>query len=698
MTTIERRRFRDIYRFDSWGEARARSWRRGRSGALTVAGGSAVSVLAPSGSGVVAVAAGDPRRESSGLLISPSRSNLLAYSNAIAAQWTPTNVTPADSAAPGPDGGATSASTLTETSATGEHKSERVTTSTLTAATYYCVRARAKCLTGSRNLRLGVRGTSTQQIIVTPAGVVASNSGIAGGVRNLQNGWLEIWMRLEGQGTSYALVGLASGTTTSYAGDNASKWAVAGVSVELAQECAGPLVETSGSSLSTGAQTIDLTEPRVLARLARGRVDIDVDFEVGAELLGSLDTPLVSLFQDATHYLDLYAKQIQVGPGSTQLGTITGYLENLIYWGGTWWASGASYSGKVLRWNGTAWDQVAVCTPGAHYFGPFTVHEGDLVVGPATAGVNVYRTSDGTSWTSMGSPAGNYILELCSHAGSLYAGDFNYVWRWTGSAWVSLGYMGGTSRFRGLASVAGSLYCCGYAPAGYGDHAVFRLDGGTWTGLGKPLGVSYHWRARNVGGVLWVCGYGAVDQVVSWNGSTWDMRGAPGGSVTFDLAVDPSGDVWAIGSDNDRRLMRWNGSSWTFVNQPDAVATRWPAIAASSAGDIATFYTGSGGFSKFYVYSASDPTHALQARQPGGNTTLSTAGTLVAGNVLRARLRLRSDGSYRVRLLDLTAGTELGAGSGTLTYSALAMTKLRLGADHTGAAGRPIWLRGIEVR
>lgn len=202
-----------------------------------------------------------------------------------------------------------------------------------------------------------------------------------------------------------------------------------------------------------------------------------------------------------------------------------------LYCGGTVLMAAGNASGYLLRWNGTAWDDVLggtneridalVARPGGGVYvgGAFTMAGG--VPARAIAAWN------GSAWSALGTVEGACFGLATLRNGDLIAvGSFtnpaSRVIRWDGSSWSA------------LPGLTATVYCAAELPDG----------------------------SLVVGGILTAGNSGFPSNVARWTGSSWVPVGTILGSVTA-LTVLPDGDLLTTNtSPQGQFLVRYDGTSW----------------------------------------------------------------------------------------------------------------------------------------
>ncbi len=268
-----------------------------------------------------------------------------------------------------------------------------------------------------------------------------------------------------------------------------------------------------------------------------------------------------------------------------------------------------------LGTGGTGVRSMAVGTDGVLYVGGVFSNYG----GVAAANIAAW---DGATWSNLGTgmPEGTNnryginALAVTPHNGTLYAGGSfvngggsgaNYLVRWDGTNWASVG-TGPTDLVTALAAATnGDLYASGWfaTAGGVSVNYIGKWNGTNWSALGSGL-PSYDRAARALAagpnGVLYAAGSFttaggvAANRVAMWNGSSWSAMGSGLGSSGSDyvvsLAVAPNGDVYAGGWFTNsggmavQSVARWNGTSWSALG--NGLYGIVNALAVGTNGDV----------------------------------------------------------------------------------------------------------------
>jgi hypothetical protein len=198
----------------------------------------------------------------------------------------------------------------------------------------------------------------------------------------------------------------------------------------------------------------------------------------------------------------------------------------------------------------------------------------------------IKRGSDGT-WASIGKLTGDVYCMCASPDGSIYAGgnftnltDVNgdYISKWNGTAWSSLG-TGMQSIVYALACAPdGSIYAGGSftSAGGVADTvSIAKWNGSVWAPLSTGITGSVRALVFGIDGSLYVggnftdVGDANGDYIVKWTGSAWVSLGTGMNGIVYSLAVGPDGTLYAGGNfhlaggvANTEHIAKWDGTAW----------------------------------------------------------------------------------------------------------------------------------------
>jgi hypothetical protein len=298
----------------------------------------------------------------------------------------------------------------------------------------------------------------------------------------------------------------------------------------------------------------------------------------------------------------------------------------ILYAGGYFTSIGEVSANHIARWDGTEWSplgkglnapvrDLALDSRGHLYVGGAFITAGDVSV----RGIARW---DGTTWSALGEgmsaehTASPEVWALAVDGqGNLYAGgDFttaggiqaNYIARWDGTAWSSLG-SGMDEQVTDLAvDSQGNLYAAGWFKRA-GDveaRGIARWDGSSWSALGNEL---------NLGGALEIGKDGQVYAtgmfyippdsstfiyIAMWDGSTWSPLGSGVDNFVNTLAVDREGTLYAAGDFTSAggmpalRIARWNGNSWLPLGSGLGAEGDYSSIFTLVTDDSGNLYAG----------------------------------------------------------------------------------------------------------
>jgi hypothetical protein len=234
---------------------------------------------------------------------------------------------------------------------------------------------------------------------------------------------------------------------------------------------------------------------------------------------------------------------------------------------------------------------------------PFSVNafakdnNGNLYIGGSFLNLNGIANADYIAkrdvngvWSALSTVTDGVRELVCDATGNLYViGNFvnlgdafgDYIAKWNGSAWSSLGSGGGTAAlYCGIVTKDAGLYVGGMAQDIGGVAAadyIGKWSGGAWTALhatppdgvvhaiveGKDGSIYVGGEFHNVGGV-------AADHVAKYNPSTasWSALGAGCNNDVLSLAIGVDGSLFVggifttAGGVACNCIGRWTGSAW----------------------------------------------------------------------------------------------------------------------------------------
>jgi hypothetical protein len=252
-------------------------------------------------------------------------------------------------------------------------------------------------------------------------------------------------------------------------------------------------------------------------------------------------------------------------------------------------ATGTNQAGKsavALRWNGSAWNRLAVPKPADSDTG-FTAVKAfsasDVWAIGDTATTSVRKTLamhyNGTSWTTTPTPipgtrnndlkavdgvAANDVWAVGYSLNLPYGNRVrqSMILHWNGTAWSQLPSPNSESTYLyDVAAVSASdAWAVGYASTG-GAYVV-RWNGTAWNAVAAPpLGGGLRSVTARSGNDVWVAGSDAdgAPALAHWNGTAWSVTpvtvtGGVGQPLLFAVTVADATTEWVVGS-------QWDGES-----------------------------------------------------------------------------------------------------------------------------------------
>jgi hypothetical protein len=279
-----------------------------------------------------------------------------------------------------------------------------------------------------------------------------------------------------------------------------------------------------------------------------------------------------------------------------------GPLVPRLVFGGTFTQAGDKFTTNIAAWDPATgeWHAFGPGLAGAYVHALAVLPSGELVAAgsldPLTGTVPEYIARwTGTAWTSLGGGCNAAIQALhVTPTGNLVAGG-NFTTAgtvaasgiavWNGNSWQSLG--GGVAGYvtmlgtdsNGDVLAGGDFTSAG----GIAANRIARWNGATWQPLGSglagtPLCMTWIGSDLVVGGSQ--VGPGGVGRVARWNGSTWAAIGGTGpDNLVHAMRTDANGDLIVGGAFvlcngvPIPGLARWNGTAWSAVTptSPGAV-------------------------------------------------------------------------------------------------------------------------------
>lgn len=290
-------------------------------------------------------------------------------------------------------------------------------------------------------------------------------------------------------------------------------------------------------------------------------------------------------------------------PGSAHPG-LSGSVSALavsgddLYAGGSFSSAGGINANDIAKWNGSGWSALG---SGLDWVRALAVSGSDLYAGgyfQTAGGVSARRIAkwDGFGWTPLGSGvdhgdssySSTAVFALAVSGSDLYAAgnfttagtiDANYIAKWNGSEWASLG-SGMNGQVMALVVSGDELYAGGRftTAGGIVANGIAKWNGSSWSPLGTGMG-GFGSDTRvsallALDGILYAGGYfqtaGGVSAkyIAKWDGTAWSALGSGmNGSVSALSASEGNlyvgGSFTTAGGLSAKRIAKWDGATWS---------------------------------------------------------------------------------------------------------------------------------------
>lgn len=265
-------------------------------------------------------------------------------------------------------------------------------------------------------------------------------------------------------------------------------------------------------------------------------------------------------------------------------------------------------SNYVVKWDGTSWSDLDGATNGSGVNGPVwsllvagnALYIGGQFTQAGGKAANYIAKWDGAAWSTLGSGVNtNFamstvgVYSLCMVGNTLYtAGSFNltgdtdanYIAKWNGSQWSSLG-VGLNKVVTALAVSGNNVYVGGQfiTIGGVVANHIARWDGTSWSsvGTGTTNGVAGQVSCLlvagtnlYVGGSFIQAGGKAANYIARWDGSTWNSLGTgtangldayPNALAIIGNTLYAGGGFTQAGGSPARYIAKWDGTTWSAV-------------------------------------------------------------------------------------------------------------------------------------
>ena len=282
-----------------------------------------------------------------------------------------------------------------------------------------------------------------------------------------------------------------------------------------------------------------------------------------------------------------------------------GQADDGIYVGGLMTAAGKTLANRIVRWDGTNWNDVGGGTVGgtgsANRVLAIAGLGSDVYAGgnfTSVGGISVSNIAhwDGANWWNMGVGFDSAVGALAAAPGAVYAGGSftnvfdsstftaNHIAMWDGFNWYSLGSgVNPNSTVNTIAVSGNNVYIGGTFTnaSGVTANRIAMWDGANWNSLGTGSangvnGTVYTIAVNGtdvyIGGTFANAGNIAVGGVAHWNGASWSGLGSGVTNTSTAevraLAFGADGKLYCCGRFtnvsglNANGIARWNGTTW----------------------------------------------------------------------------------------------------------------------------------------
>ncbi len=193
-------------------------------------------------------------------------------------------------------------------------------------------------------------------------------------------------------------------------------------------------------------------------------------------------------------------------------------------------------AGTVLHYNGTAWSAVSVGT--ANFEG---VYAASATHGFLCGGSSVWRSTNGTSFTSTGLTGSLFAIAGVSANEVYVTGENSYVRKWDGTAWSTVNPGAGTSTYFAITALgAGNVWVSDYMPT----KETMHLVASKWVAKGTSSAV---FQGMNKGNGSDLFGAGGA-KVGRFNGTSWTMTTPFGTGASLWSVTGATDHMWTVGA------------------------------------------------------------------------------------------------------------------------------------------------------
>jgi len=305
-----------------------------------------------------------------------------------------------------------------------------------------------------------------------------------------------------------------------------------------------------------------------------------------------------------------------------------------LYAGGWFTQAGGKPAIHIARWNGQEWEALGEGVNGYVYSiiadGAGSIYVGGQFTSAGGVQANNIAKWDGTHWSALKGgiyhtrPAYGTVYSLAiDRFGFVYAGGFfdladgkpaNYVARWDGAEWNSLGDGITGELWASVYALAtglrGNLYVGGQFTSAGGVEAqnIARWNGESWSAVVNGIQSTEPFKAAvsailvdggviYIGGNLSSAGGVLLNGIAKWDGNTWDnLSGGLGrekyAPVVASMAMDRDGRLFAAGyfslagGASANCVGLWNGVEWSGLGSDHSVNAAIQVMGSDNKGGM----------------------------------------------------------------------------------------------------------------
>jgi hypothetical protein len=193
---------------------------------------------------------------------------------------------------------------------------------------------------------------------------------------------------------------------------------------------------------------------------------------------------------------------------------------------------------------------------------------------------------DGQTWTAVGSLTEAGLRGVCMQSPDLVwaVGDAGTIFRYDGTEWTVMESYVEMRSLYSLDFVSPNDGWASGAVSGWGKPGMWHWDGTDWTGY--PIPVMFE-SLEDVDMVStdagWVAGW--YGHVLRWNGTAWLTDTIPMGAYFNAISMVSATDGWAVGRSKGgytARMLHYDGTSWSYI--PYQHEQNWTSTSVDAVG------------------------------------------------------------------------------------------------------------------